>query len=79
MNVDLAPDEARRLTMLLADDVASDLARGWQPGGIMARITGANQVLLGKLQPACRWQDADPVARALAAGALAQAQVPGGE
>lgn len=72
MNVDLEPAEARRLTVLLASDVAADRARGigMTPGSASAAIMAENYRILDKLRPACQWEDADPVARALAEGAL---------
>jgi hypothetical protein len=77
MNVDLEPAEARRLTVLLASDVAADRARGigMTPGSATAAIMTENYRILDKLQPASRWDQADPIARALADGALAEARL----
>ena len=61
--------------MLLASDVAADRARGLGtvPGSASAAIMAENYRILDKLRPACEWDQADPVARALAEGALSAA------
>jgi hypothetical protein len=72
VNVDLEPAEARRLTVLLASSMADDRAKGigTVAGTASAAIAAENYRILDKLRPASRWDQADPVARAIAEGAL---------
>jgi hypothetical protein len=72
MRVDLEPAEARRLTVMLAAAVAADrdAGIGTTPGSASAAITAENYRILDKLRPACEWDQADPIARGIAAGAL---------
>jgi hypothetical protein len=72
MRVNLEPAEARRLTVLLASSMAADrdAGIGTTAGSASAAIMAENYRILDKLNPACEWDQADPVARMLAAGAL---------
>jgi hypothetical protein len=66
--VRLEPAEARRLTVLLADRMAANRAA-------RTPITAEDYRILDKLRPACRWGEADPIARDVAFAALKAAWV----
>jgi hypothetical protein len=72
VTVDLAPLQARRLAVLLADRIAADRAQGPDPDW----MTAENLELLARLQPACRWDDAGVIGRAIGMSAMAAAGLP---
>ncbi len=66
--VDLTPEEARRVVVILAQALIDN----GRTGGWWEKST---QVIVRKLMPACDWENADSLGAAMAIGALHDAGV----